>query len=110
MARRSGAAAREAIGDGENTVYVSAVVVWEIIIKKALNKLEAPDDIEAAMAANRFLSLPITVPHVLALQSLPNIHRDPFDRLLVAQAKHEGLKLVSRDANVVLYGVPHIIA
>lgn len=103
-------AAREAIGDGGNTVYVSAAAIWEIIIKKALNKLQAPDDIEAAMAANRFLSLPIAVPHALAVQSLPAIHRDPFDRMLIAQAKHEGFKLVSRDANIVLYDVPHIVA
>jgi len=54
-------AARKAIGDGKNTVYVSAAAVWEITIKRALGKLDAPDDIEAAMAANRFLPLPITI-------------------------------------------------
>ncbi|OJW13057.1 MAG: twitching motility protein PilT [Planctomycetales bacterium 71-10] len=103
-------AAREAIGDGRNTVYVSAAVVWEIVIKKALGKLDAPDDLGAAMAANRFLPLPITVSHALAVAALPNVHRDPFDRLLVAQAVHEGIKLVSRDPNVLLYGAPHIVA
>lgn len=61
--------AREAVVDGENTVYISAAVVWEIAIKKALGKLQVPDDLEAAMAANRFLPLPITVPHALAVQS-----------------------------------------
>jgi PIN domain nuclease of toxin-antitoxin system len=103
-------AAREAIGDGRNTVYVSAAVVWEIVIKKALGKLDAPDDLGGAMAANRFLPLPVTVPHALAVASLPNVHRDPFDRLLVAQAVHEGIKIVSRDPNVLLYGVPHVVA
>ncbi len=102
--------ARKAIADGKNTVYVSAAVVWEISIKKALGKLKAPDDLEAAMTANRFLPLPVTIPHALAVQSLPGIHRDPFDRLLIAQAKHEGFKLVSRDSNVPLYGVPYIVA
>lgn len=102
--------ARKAIGDGKNTVYASAAVVWEISIKKALGKLDAPDDIEAAMKANRFLPLAVTIPHALAVQSLHDIHRDPFDRLLISQAKHEGFKLVSRDSNVLLYGVPHIIA
>ena len=102
--------ARKAVGDGKNTVYLSAAVVWEISIKKALGKLDAPDDVEAAMTANRFLPLPVTVPHALAVQSLPDLHRDPFDRLLIAQAKHEGFKLVSRDANVPLYGVAHIVA
>jgi PIN domain nuclease of toxin-antitoxin system len=103
-------AARKAIGDGKNTVYVSAAVVWEIAIKRALGKLDAPDDLEAAMTANCFLPLPITIPHALAVEALPNHHRDPFDRLLIAQAKYEGLKFVSRDRHVAQYGVPHIIA
>ena len=102
--------ARKAIGDGKNTVYVSAAVVWEISIKRALGKLEAPEDLEAAMAANRFLPLAVTIPHALAVRSLPDVHRDPFDRMLVAQAKHEGFKLASRDPNVPLYGVAHIVA
>ncbi len=102
--------ARKAIGDGKNTVYVSAAVAWEIAIKKALGKLDAPDDLETAMAANRFLPLAVTIPHALAVRSLPDIHRDPFDRLLIAQAKIEGIKFVSRDPNVPLYKVPHIVA
>jgi PIN domain nuclease of toxin-antitoxin system len=103
-------AAREAIGDGKNTVYVSAVVIWEIIIKRALGKLDAPDDLEAAMTANRFLPPPVTSPHVLAVRTLPDHHRDPFDRLLIAQARHEGFLLVTRDAQVASYGVPRILA
>jgi PIN domain nuclease of toxin-antitoxin system len=83
---------------------------WEISIKRALNKLEAPDDIEGAMAADRFPPLPVSVPHALAVQVLPDIHRDPFDRLLIAQARLEGFKLVSRDPHVPRYGVPHIVA
>ena len=64
------------------------------------------------MTANRFLPLPlpVTIPHALAVQALPDVHRDPFDRLLIAQAKSEGFHLVSRDPNVPLYDVPHIIA
>lgn len=103
-------AARKAIGDGKNTVYVSAAVVWEIVIKKALGKLDAPDDLEAAMAANRFLPLPVTIPPALAVLSLPDHRRDPFDRLLIAQARHEGFKFVSRDSRVAGDGVPHIVA
>lgn len=102
--------AREAVADWGNNVHVSAAVVWEIAIKKALGKLQAPDDLEAAMAVNRFLPLPITVSHALTVQSLPGIHRDPFDRMLVAQAKHEGFTLVSRDPNVLRHGVAHIVA
>lgn len=103
-------AARKAIADGKNTVYISAAVAWEISIKRSLGKLDAPEDLEAAMEANRFLPLPITVPHALAVAGLPPIHRDPFDRLLIAQAKHEGFKLVSRDSHVPAYGIPHIVA
>ena len=106
----SPAAARKAIGDGKNTVYVSAAVICEIAIKKALGKLDAPDDPEAAMTANRFLPLPVTIPHALAVLSLPAHHRDPFDRLLIAQACHEGFKFISRDPHVPLYGVPHVVA
>jgi PIN domain nuclease of toxin-antitoxin system len=103
-------AARKAIGDGKNTVYVSAAVAWEIAIKRSLGKLEAPNDLEAAMEANRFLPLPVTVSHALAVQTLPDHHRDPFDRLLIAQARLEGFKLVSRDPNIPRYGVLHIVA
>ena len=103
-------AARKAISDGKNTVYVSAAVIWEIPIKKALGKLDAPDDLEAAMVANRFLSLPVTMSHALAVKALPDLHRDPFDRLLIAQTRHEGFKFVSRDSYIASYDVPYIVA
>lgn len=99
------AQARDAITDGKNTVYVSAAVAWEIAIKRSLGKLDAPEDLEGAMTASRFLPLPVTVPHALAVARLPDHHRDPFDRLLVAQAQHEGFRLVSRDPALKLYDV-----
>jgi len=102
--------ARRAIREGSNTVYVSAAVVWEIAIKKALGKLTAPDDLEAAVTANRFLSLPITIPHALAVLTLPGHHRDPFDRMLIAQALHEKFRLVTRDQDIQKYPVPLIVA
>lgn len=98
--------ARNAVADGKNLVYVSAAVAWEIAIKRSLGKLHAPEDLEAAMAANRFLPLPVTIPHALAVATLPDHHRDPFDRLLIAQARLEGLQLVSRDPFMKLYDVP----
>ncbi|MGZ3414348.1 MAG: type II toxin-antitoxin system VapC family toxin, partial [Isosphaeraceae bacterium] len=58
----------------------------------------------------RFLPLPVTIPHALAVATLPLHHRDPFDRLLIAQARHEGFKFVSRDSHVARYDVPHIVA
>jgi PIN domain nuclease of toxin-antitoxin system len=102
--------ARRAIQDGGNPVYVSAAVAWEISIKKAIGKLDAPDDLEDVIEANRFLTLPITVPHALAVLSLPNHHRDPFDRILIAQALHEGFRLVNRDSEIAKYAVPQIVA
>ncbi len=108
--RRLSGAARKAIGDASSVVYVSAAVAWEIAIKKALGKLEAPDDLEAVLAANRFVPLPVTIPHALAVLKLPDHHRDPFDRLLMAQAIHEGLTFISRGPHVAAYGLPHVLA
>ena len=102
--------AKRAMQDGRNPVYISAVVAWEIAIKKALGKLDAPDDLEDVVEANRFLSLPITIPHALAVRSLPDHHRDPFDRMLIAQALHEGFRLVTRDLNIARYPVARIVA
>jgi PIN domain nuclease of toxin-antitoxin system len=102
--------AKKAIQDGANRVYVSAAVAWEIAIKKSLGKLDAPDDLEAMLDSNRFLSLPVTIPHALAVLGLPEHHRDPFDRMLVAQALHEGFRLVTRDQEIAKYGVATIIA
>jgi PIN domain nuclease of toxin-antitoxin system len=92
--------ARKAIADGRNTVYISAAVAWEIAIKQFLGELDAPDDLEAVMQANRFLPLPVTVSHALAVRNLPGHHRDPFDRLLIAQARQERFKLVTRDLSM----------
>ena len=97
--------ARKSISDVRHDIYVSAVTAWEISIKKALGKLEAPDDLDAAISANAFLELPITIAHAMAAGKLPNHHSDPFDRMLVAQANLEGLNLVSRDENINKYGV-----
>jgi PIN domain nuclease of toxin-antitoxin system len=101
--------ARNAIEDGENLVYVSAAVAWEIGIKRALGKLQA-GDLEEALKENQFLALPVTISHALAVEKLPNHHRDPFDRMLVAQAEQEGLTLVSRDADIQRYPVSHLAA
>ncbi len=102
--------ARDAIRDGRNTVYVSAAVAWEISIKKALGKLDAPDDLPAALTANGFRPLPVSIAHALAVQALPPHHRDPFDRMLIAQALHEGFRLVSRDPEIARYPVPQLPA
>ncbi|GAC1472382.1 MAG: type II toxin-antitoxin system VapC family toxin [Chloroflexota bacterium] len=96
---------RHAITTGGNVVAVSAVSAWEIAIKRALGKLDAPDDLEGQMDANGFVSLPITVSDGLAAGGLPRFHDDPFDRMLVAQAQAQMLTLVTRDSHLVRYGI-----
>lgn len=102
--------ARAAISRNSNAVFVSAAAVWEIAIKKALGKLQAPDDLEAVMEEDRFQPLPITVPHALTVASLPPIHQDPFDRIQVAQVQLENLTLITRDTHIKQYDIPYIEA
>jgi PIN domain nuclease of toxin-antitoxin system len=102
--------ARSAIADPNNIVFVSAVSAWEITIKKALGKLAAPDNLAEEITNNRFLPLPITISHALAVGNLPPIHQDPFDRLLAAQASVEKLTLLTRNDNLKHYSIPFISA
>jgi PIN domain nuclease of toxin-antitoxin system len=103
-------AARDAISDPVNDVLVSAVSSWEIAIKAGVGKLDAPPNFEEAVAQCGLKMISITCQHALQTQSLPLLHRDPFDRLLVAQAIVEGATLVTRDAMIRQYGVPAILA
>ena len=102
--------ARASIGDPQHTVYVSAGTAWEISIKRALGKLDAPSDLGAAVSASGFQELPISIAHALAAGQLPNNHSDPFDRMLVAQAKLENLTLVTRDDRIASYQISTIKA
>jgi PIN domain nuclease of toxin-antitoxin system len=102
--------ARDAIRDGRNEVLVSAASVWEIAIKRAMGKLTAPDDLGQVLTAASFGPLPISLEHASLAGSLPPHHRDPFDRLLIAQARLESLTIVTRDARFASYGVQLLIA
>jgi PIN domain nuclease of toxin-antitoxin system len=95
--RRLRNAARQAIEDDANRVWVSAASAWEIEIKAALGKLRVPDDLLTQMTAIRFDELPVRIEHALFLRRLPALHRDPFDRILIAQALCEGFTLVTAD-------------
>jgi PIN domain nuclease of toxin-antitoxin system len=108
--RRLSEGARRAIRDERNAVFVSAAVVWEIVIKKSLGKLSSPDNIDEVIAENRFAPLAITVEHALAVEALPGHHRDPFDRILIAQARAEGMTLANRDLDIRKYPVNQILA
>lgn len=98
-------AARETLDDGRNLVYVSAASLWEIGIKRALRKLEAPDGLEAEVLEADFKPLSITLAHAWQAAALPPLHQDPFDRMLVAQARLEGLTIVTRDVQIRAYDV-----
>jgi PIN domain nuclease of toxin-antitoxin system len=97
--------AREAIASPANEVLVSAAVVWELAIKRALGKLHTPDDLVATIEATRFVSLPITLLDGEAAAALPRHHGDPFDRMLVAQAQRLGAVIVTRDPAFAAYDV-----
>ena len=97
--------ARELIADPLNPVYVSAATSWEIAIKKSLGKLKAPDNIDGIVEEMGFLKLPIYLYHGDTLSTLPFHHRDPFDRMLIAQAIAEGLVLISSDRKFEMYDV-----
>lgn len=98
--------ARAAIADPANEVYVSAASAWEIAFKRAIGKLHAPDDLEAALREGQLQPLAIMIVHALLAGALPPHHNDPFDRMLVAQASIEGLTLVTHDRRLNRYGVP----
>jgi PIN domain nuclease of toxin-antitoxin system len=86
-------------------VRVSAATVWEIAIKRALGRLEVPEDYLDHVERTRFRPLPISFEHAEAAGALPRHHEDPFDRMLVAQARSERLTLVTADRRLGEYGV-----
>ena len=96
--------AMKAIRSAEQ-VYVSAVTGWEIAIKMSLGRIETDRDLRYAVAESGFEELPVRLSHAHALRDLPRHHRDPFDRMLVAQALEEGLTLVTRDRALEAYEV-----
>jgi PIN domain nuclease of toxin-antitoxin system len=95
------------LADPATDVHLSAVCTWEIAIKAALGKIDADlSEVIAAAHVAQFDELPVKVQHTLRVRTLPGIHRDPFDRLLVAQALEEGATLVTHDPVLSRYPVP----
>ncbi|MFC6162834.1 type II toxin-antitoxin system VapC family toxin [Kribbella jiaozuonensis] len=92
--------------DTELDVYVSAASVWELSIKQAAGKIKLPDDLREWIERGGLSELPISMAHADVAGRLPPIHRDPFDRMLVAQALVERLTLVTRDGLIQRYDVP----
>ena len=91
--------------DTDNIVFVSIASLWELQIKKSLNKISLPNDFIPQLQENGFELLDINYKHIAKLDELPLIHRDPFDRMLVAQTIHENLSLVTNDLEIMKYNV-----
>jgi len=102
--------AADAIGNPDNAATVSAASVWEIEIKRAKGLLSSPDDLLDQIATADFQMLAIDARHATAAARLPSHHRDPFDRLLVAQAVAEDAVLVTGDEALAAYGVSMLAA
>ena len=95
--------ARTTIAAGQTQVFVSAASAWEMSIKRAQGKLDSPEDLEAELVRHRFQPLPITIAHAVVAGRLPRHHSDPFDRMLIAQAVVEDMKLLTYDLEMKRY-------
>ncbi|PVZ12950.1 type II toxin-antitoxin system VapC family toxin [Actinomycetospora cinnamomea] len=102
---RVGTAAREALTASASEVVVSVVSLWEIAMKTSIGKLRVDLDVEAAVTGLGIRVLDVRAEHARAVADLPLHHRDPFDRMLVAQARYEGLTLVTADRRFEAYSV-----
>jgi len=107
--QRLGQEARRLIANPGHYVAVSAVSVWEMAIKSSIGKLTVPDDVGEAILASGFAPLAVTIEHAARVGELPLHHRDPFDRMLVAQAQVEGLELLTADAGLGDYRVELVV-
>jgi PIN domain nuclease of toxin-antitoxin system len=102
-------AAKEIIENGKNNIYLSSASVWELSIKIIIGKLKLKKDLNKFIAENiagyGYIPIPVTIPHTLAVAKLPEIHKDPFDRMLVAQASVEKMKIITSDDYICKYNV-----
>jgi PIN domain nuclease of toxin-antitoxin system len=100
------APARKLLRDPKNELHFSAASIWEVAIKRTLGRDDFRVDprlLRRGLLDNGYLELPVTSQHAVGIDSLPLLHRDPFDRLLLAQAFAEGITLVTRDAQLARY-------
>ena len=103
---RVGAHAAAQLVDDGNSILLSAAVVWEVAIKTSLDELAAPPAFAQTLVEAGALPLSVTIEHAERVEALPWHHRDPFDRILVAQSLVEGAVVVTHDAAIAAYGVP----
>lgn len=103
------AGAHAAIGDPANELLFSAASIWEVSIKAALGRPDFTADprvLRRGLLDNGYLELPVTGAHAAAVVGLPALHKDPFDRMLIAQARSEGVSLLTNDRRILSYGQP----
>jgi len=96
---------RKIIENVENMVLISSAAIWEIVLKKKLGKLKAPDNLSALIKKEGFEQLNITHAHALMLAALKDYHSDPFDRIQIAQAMCENLSFITRDQAIFQYSI-----
>jgi PIN domain nuclease of toxin-antitoxin system len=108
-ARSLSGKARSLVASAENVVFVSAASIWEIRIKEGLGKVSLPRSFAEVLRAQSFEELSVNHTHAHAVAALPPHHRDPFDRILIAQARVEGLTFVTHDEVVTRYEVEAIL-
>ena len=99
------ARSRAAIADVTNEVVVAIGALWELAIKRSFQKLHFPFDFETVLREENFQVLPISFAHLHAFDALPRLHRDPFDRMMIAQALAEGIPIATGDRVFAAYGV-----
>ncbi len=97
--------ARSAIADPANEGLISVAGLWELVIKSSMGKLALPDDVETMVISQGFSVLPISFTHLHRFAGLPRHHKDPFDRMIIAQALAEGIPIASADRRFPAYGV-----
>jgi PIN domain nuclease of toxin-antitoxin system len=98
-------AARNVIADPANDVLISIAALWELLIKASLGKLALPDDIETMVVSQGFSVLSISFGHLRCFSALPRHHKDPFDRMMIAQALANGMPIATSDRRFAAYGV-----
>lgn len=97
--------AHKIIADPNNTLYVSSISFWEMSIKSGLGKLTIPNNILTILSTDGFKTLPLLPEESLSIIDLPMIHHDPFDRILIAQAKYNDLVFITRDSKIADYPI-----
>ncbi len=98
------------LNNSQSKIFLSVASVWEIVIKKAKKKLKTPKDVGGGIKASGFIRINIEMLHVLGIEKLPMYHNDPFDRIIISQAKIEHLTLITADKKIWKYDLSFLKA